>query len=231
MKRQIIITLTIIAFSCFNNNIMAQVGTKKKNTTTVVKKGNNVVTKKATTTGVKKAATAVGNSKVATVSNSDNGYKCKVSKTTSGCTIVFESNSGTITNKEMKVIPCVKREFKVSYKDNSVTDVKDLDAIEYNENGTVIVKVATAAVNEVVDDSEGTKVAIKDLSFVFDYYKDKKLLSINNNECTLPANLPDGIYVMMINWNWDMPTDKVKSIYCPLTFKIEVKDGAYVRIN
>ena len=223
MKRQIIITLTIIAFSCFNNNIMAQVGTKKKNTTTVVKKGNNVVTKKA--------ATAVGNSQVATVSNSDNGYKCKVSKTTSGCTIVFESNSGTITNKEMKVIPCVKREFKVSYKDNSVTDVKDLDAIEYNEKGAVKVIAASAAVNEVVDDSEGTKVAIKDLSFVFDYYKDKKLLSINNNECTLPANLPDGIYVMMINWNWDMPIDKVKSIYCPLTFKIEVKDGAYVRIN
>jgi len=230
MKRQFIFLLAFISFFMYSNATTAQVSTKKKTTTTAVKKTPLALTKSA----AKPAKTAVAKTApvavplTPTVPSGRN--TCKVTTTKAGCSIVFEFNLDPNSEQAKKGDTYTKREFLVSYLDNSVTEVGKKDAIE---GAVKVIKSESAVMADEVSNASGQQVnvTIKDLMFVFDVIKDKKQLSITSNACSLPSKMPDGVYVMTVNWNWDTNSAEASKLYCVTKFNIEVKDGNYIGIK
>ncbi len=233
MKRQLIFVLTFISFFFFSNTMTAQVSTKKKAATTSVKKAPMASKKssakpaKNTTTKVKTTTTAVPVTSITNVASGRN--TCKVTTTTEGCTVVFEFNLDPNSELAKKGDTYSKKEFHVSYLDNSVTEVGKKDS---SEGAVKVLKSEAAVLSDEGSNAIGgqIQVAIKDLLFVFDVIKDKKQLPITSSGCSLPAKMPDGIYVMNVNWNWDTNSEKATKLYCVTKFKVEVKDGNYVGV-
>jgi hypothetical protein len=215
----------------------AQVSTKKKAATTSVKKAPMAskkssakpvknTTTKATTTATTTAA-AVSLTSITNVTSGRN--TCKVTTTTEGCTVVFEFNLDPNSELAKKGDTYSKKEFHVSYLDNSVTEVGKKDS---SEGAVKVIKSEAVVLSDEGSNAIGgqIQVAIKDLLFVFDVLKDKKQLPITSSGCSLPEKMPDGIYVMNVNWNWDTNSEKATKLYCITKFKVEVKDGNYVGV-
>jgi hypothetical protein len=159
----------------YSNATTAQVSTKKKTTTTAVKKTPLALTKSA----AKPAKTAVAKTApvavplTPTVPSGRN--TCKVTTTKAGCSIVFEFNLDPNSEQAKKGDTYTKREFLVSYLDNSVTEVGKKDVIE---GAVKVIKSEAAVMADEVSNASGQQVnvTIKDLMFVFDVIKDKKQL-------------------------------------------------------
>ncbi len=229
MKRQFIFVLTFISFFFCSNSVTAQVSPKKKAATTAVKKTTTAV-KKSSAKVVKNTTASTTTANVATIENTSLGSNtCKVTKTAGGCSVIFEFNRNPNSELAKKGDTYFKKEFRVSCLDNSITEVGKKDL---SEGAQKVVKSEAAVLNDGMSaDGNQVNVAIKDLMFVFDVLKDKKQLPITNNGCTLPSKVADGTYVMNVNWNWDMPTDKATRDYCVLKFKLEVKEGNFEIYN
>lgn len=226
MKRQFIFLLTFVSFFFSSNAVTAQVSPKKKTTPAAVKKAPLVPKKSAT----KPAKTQVVNATpvpLASIANNAAGRNtCKVATTKQGCSIVFEFNADPNSDMAKKGTTTIKKEYHVSYLDNSVTEVGNKEA---SEGAVKVVKSEAAVMSDEGSNALGEQinVGIKDLLFVFDVIKDKKQLPSTSNTCSLPSKMPDGIYVMTVNWNWDTNIAEATKLYCITKFTLEVKDGNY----
>lgn len=230
MKRQFIYLLAIVSFFLCSNAATAQVSPKKKTTPTAVKKAP-LANKKSSATPAKTPVAKTAPVAITTTPITSLGRNtCKVTTTKTGCSIVFEFNLDPNSEQAKKGDTYTKREFLVSYLDNSVTEVGKKDAIE---GAVKVIKSEAAVMADEVSNAAGQQltVGIKDLMFVFDVIKDKKQLSSSSNACSLPSKMPDGVYVMTVNWNWDTNIAEASKLYCVTKFNIEIKDGNYVGIK
>jgi len=232
MKKQFLLIVTLIMSSCFSSTITAQAVTKKKTTPATVKKaivGANKKKSNAATSAVK--STVPNKSKAILLDNNEFGrYKCKVAKTKEGCTITFDAMIDPNSELAKKEGYCIKKDFRVNYSDNSITDQSAGVVVEKQNK----IKTETAIMNEeelaAANENQGI-VQIRGLNFSFDLSKGNKDVASTNNECYLPAKLADGAYEMKVNWTWDMPSSKVNDSEFTAIFKISVKGGMIVDIK
>lgn len=229
MKRQLTLVLTVISLLFFSSAIEAQTVSKKKATVSAPKKTTMAAKKSLSNTNKKiTSSSKLPNTNTTPVlNNTKSSNTCKVIKSIEGATIVFNFKVDPTSELSKSGDVIAKKEFKVSYLNNSVTEVGRKEA-DGSENK---IKTASPLLNDEVARMESITVSIKDLLFVFDNLKDKKKLPFANDECALPANLQDGIYEIFVNWNWNMPSDIAPNSYCTSKFKLEVKNGYLASIN
>lgn len=220
MKRQIIFTLSFIAFGFATNQMFAQ-------EIAAVAKTAGYDLKKNVKCRV--AATADGSSIV---------FESSVAAPK-------ETSSGMATGRRQYSPIRIIKEYRVSATDNSVQQVKSpRDMATGQASGR-----ASQKIEEVVEASDAAstglgvgKVNVQDINFVISNKDIKRELAVTNGECDLPNDLPDGTYTMTASWSWGMSQSQgtntggmsagrsaTKS--GSVDFLIEIKGGSYMAIN
>jgi hypothetical protein len=216
MKKKIIFTLMLVVLNCTVNRLFAQDGAVAKTAGYDLKKN----------------------------------VKCRVASTTEGSIVVFENavvaprdiatgqSSGKRTHKPFNII----KEYRVSAVDNLVTEVKSPRDLATGQASGKRLSAEPVAGETLDATGVGTgKATLQDMHFVVNNGGTKRELPSANGECDLPADLPDGTYVMTVSWSWGMSQSagtgsgmsagRTADKPVVVSFLLEVKDGNYVAIN
>ncbi len=240
MKTSNFLAIVIIAAASFTGQVVAQ------ETETVSTKGKQT---QGTTFGDRVNA---GLQQAGEVVSGAAGFTIQIVPTESGCDVVSWSwgasnpsnhiGGGSRAGKHLQSIVYVQEESPSTEKivqgkhfPKIALSVSSPDANETQESGKVnvqdlhITKKYDTALPVIVKGTLSGKVNVQDISFIV--YHDRKIIpiTVDNDTCTLPEDLPDGDYNVVCSWSWgthQSGSNSQKAIDCHL----KIENGIYKEI-
>ena len=117
-----------------------------------------------------------------------------------------DASGGMASGKRMHKPFVVTKEFSVSAKDNSVTEI-------------------TTPANAKHTTGAGPKVSVNDISFSIQAKgMPKTILEVEDGQAVIPARCPNGACQMVASWSWGVHND-VTAGRCEKTFVLTMEDG------